>query len=106
PGSIAGRAGLRAEDELVRIDARPVASQRDVMLGLLDAVSTRAPITFEVRGSDGALREATLQVGDAAQRLRLTEPSGMMSGLGLRFYEPPIPAILGAVEPNGPAELA
>ena len=29
-----------------------------------------------------------------------------MSGLGLRFYEPPIPAILGAVEPKGPAALA
>jgi regulator of sigma E protease len=76
------------------------------MFGLLDAVSTQAPITLEVRGEDGALREATLQVADPVQRLRLTEPTGMTSGLGLRFYEPPIPAILGVVDPSGPAGLA
>ena len=64
------------------------------MFGLLDAVSTQAPITLEVRGEDGALREATLQVADPVQRLRLTEPTGMTSGLGLRFYEPPIPCLL------------
>jgi len=56
PASIAGRAGLMADDELVQIDQRPVASQRDVMLGLLDAVSDQSPITLQVRGSDGALR--------------------------------------------------
>jgi regulator of sigma E protease len=106
PGSIAGRAGLHADDELVRVGSRPVASQRDVMLALLDAVSTPAPLTLQVRGPDGTLRTATLPIADAAQRLRLTEPTGMMSGLGLRFYEPPIPAILGAVEPNGPAAQA
>ena len=106
PASIAGRAGLHADDELVRIDSRPVASQRDVMLGLLDAVSTPAPITLQVRAPDGTQRVATLQIADPAQRLHLTEPSGMMGGLGLRFYEPPIPAILGAVEPKGPAALA
>jgi regulator of sigma E protease len=106
PASIAGRAGLRADDEVVRIDSRSVASQRDVMLGLLDAVSTQAPITLQLRAPDGTQRVATLEVADPAQRLRLTEPSAMMNGLGLRFYEPPIPAILGAVEPNGPAALA
>ncbi len=106
PASIAGRAGLRSGDELVAIDARPVASQRDVMLGLLDAVSTTGPITLQVRGGDGAVRGAELAIPDAAQRLRLTEPSGMMSGLGLKFFEPPIPAALGVVEPNGPAAQA
>jgi regulator of sigma E protease len=106
PTSIAGRAGLKAGDEVVQIDSRSVASQRDVLLGLLDAVSTQAPLTLQVRAGDGALRVASLPIADPAQRLRLTEPSGMMSGLGLRFYEPPIPAILGVVEPKGPAALA
>ena len=39
--SIAGRAGLKAGDEVVQIDSRAVASQRDVLFGLLDAVSSR-----------------------------------------------------------------
>ena len=29
-----------------------------------------------------------------------------MSGLGIRFYEPPIPPVLGTVEPDGPAAHA
>ncbi len=106
PASIAGRAGLRAGDEITRIEDRSVNSQRDVLLELLDAVSDTAPITLAVRASDGAPRTATLAISDPAQRRHLTEPSALMSGLGLRFYEPPIPPVLGAVEPEGPAAHA
>jgi regulator of sigma E protease len=47
-----------------------------------------------------------LAIPDPAERRRLTEPSALMGGLGIRFYEPPIPAVLGAVEPDGPAAHA
>jgi len=103
PDSIAGRAGLKAEDEVTAINARAVNSQRDIVLDLLDAISTSAPITLSVRAADGSVRTATLDVPDAALRRRLTEPSALISGLGLRFYEPPLPAVLGTVDPNGPA---
>src|ERR1019366_7446678 len=73
---------------------------------LLDAVSDSAAITLAVRGQDGALRPSTLAIPDPAERRRLTEPSALMGGLGIRFYEPPIPAVLGAVEPDGPAAHA
>jgi regulator of sigma E protease len=106
PDSVAGRAGLAAEDEVTAINGRPVSSQRDIVLDLLDAVSSRAPITLVVRAADGSARNATLNIPDAAERLRLTEPAALISGLGLRFYEPPVPAVLGAVEPNGPAARA
>jgi regulator of sigma E protease len=106
PDSVAGRAGLATEDEVTAINARPVSSQRDIVLDLLDAVSSRVPITLSVRGADGSARTATLNIPDAAERLRLTEPAALISGLGLRFYEPPVPAVLGMVEPNGPAARA
>ena len=106
PGSIAGRAGLLAGDEVTAINAQPVSSQRDIVLDLLDAVSSSAPITLALRGADGSARSATLQIPDAAERLRLTEPAALMGGLGLRFFEPPVPAVLGMVEPNGPAARA
>jgi regulator of sigma E protease len=102
-GTIAARAGLRAGDEITAIDQRAVNSQRDVLLDLLDAVSGSAPIVLTVRGSDGATRSGTLAMVDQAQRRQLTEPSALMSGLGIRFYEPPIPPVLGTVEPDGPA---
>jgi regulator of sigma E protease len=106
PDSVAGRAGLVAGDEVTAINARPVSSQRDIVLDLLDAVSASAPITLSVRGADGNARSATLDIPNAAERLRLTEPAALIGGLGLRFYEPPVPAVLGAVEPNGPAARA
>jgi regulator of sigma E protease len=105
-GSIAGRAGLRSGDEITAIDQRPVSSQRDVLLDLLDAVSDTAPITLAVRGGDGATRTGTLAIPDPTERRHLTEPSALMSGLGLKFYEPPIPPLLGVVEPDGPAAHA
>jgi regulator of sigma E protease len=106
PDSVAGRAGLAAGDEVTAINARPVGSQRDIVLDLLDAVSTSAPITLSVRAADGSARSAILEIPDAAERLRLTEPAALISGLGLRFYEPPVPAVLGMVEPDGPAARA
>jgi regulator of sigma E protease len=104
--SIAGRAGLKAGDEIIAIDSRPVNSQRDIVLDLLDAISARAPITLTVRAADGSERTATLDVPDVAERRRLTEPAALINGLGLRFYEPPVPAVLGMVDPNGPAGRA
>jgi regulator of sigma E protease len=106
PNSIAGHAGLHAGDEIVSIKSRSVSSQRDALLDLLDGVSDSAPITMSVRGSDGALRDTALPIPDPAVRHRLTEPSALISGLGLRFYEPDIPAVLGPVEPDGPAARA
>jgi regulator of sigma E protease len=106
PNTVAGRAGLAAGDEVTAINSRPVNSQRDIVLDLLDAISSSAPITLSVRAPDGSARTATLDIPDAAERLRLTEPAAMINGLGLRFYEPPVPAVLGMVEPNGPAARA
>jgi regulator of sigma E protease len=106
PNSVAGRAGLKAEDEIIAIDSRAVNSQRDIVLELLDAISSGAPITLAVRAADGSQRTVTLEVANAAERRRLTEPAALINGLGLRFYEPPIPAVLGVVEPGGPAGRA
>ncbi|HEY6451239.1 MAG TPA: RIP metalloprotease RseP [Steroidobacteraceae bacterium] len=104
--SIAGRAGLRAGDEIVAVDARAVDSQRAVLLDLLDAVSGGSPVVLTVRNGAGAPRTSTLAINGEAERRRLTEPSALMSGLGLEFYEPPVPPVLGSVESNGPAARA
>ncbi|HEY2416686.1 MAG TPA: RIP metalloprotease RseP [Steroidobacteraceae bacterium] len=104
--SIAGRAGLHAGDEIVAIDGQAVNSQRDVLLELLDAVSDSAPITLNVRAPDGSLRARSLAIPDPDQRRRLTEPSALMTGIGLGFFEPTVPPVLGQVEADGPAARA
>src|SRR6202158_2932424 len=62
PDSVAGRAGPKAEDEVTAIRHRSVSAQRDIVLDLLDAVSSSAPITLSVRAADGSARSATLNV--------------------------------------------
>ena len=105
-GSIAARAGLRSGDEIRAINGAAVTGQRDVVFGLLDAMSSRGEAALAVRGADGAARTVTLSVPDAAQRRRLTEPSELFRGLGFQFWAPPIPAVLGQVVPDGPAARA
>lgn len=105
-GSPAERAGLHAGDEIVAIDGRQVAGQRDVVFGLLEAMSDSGRIVLATLDAAGTRRDATIDVPDAAERRHLTEPDLLFRGLGFSFWQPPIPAILGLVEAGGPAALA
>jgi len=104
-GSVAAAAGLRGGDEIRAVNGASVSGMRDVVFDLLDAMSARGEADLTVRGSDGATRSARLVVSDADTRRRLTEPSELLRGLGFEFW-PPMPAILGKVEPGGPAARA
>jgi regulator of sigma E protease len=105
PGSVAALAGLRSGDDIRAVNGAPVSSQRDVVFGLLDAMSARGVAALSVRGADGAVREALLRVADPAQRRRLTEPAELLRGLGFEFWTPP-DGLVGQVTPGGAAERA
>src|SRR2546421_8789429 len=105
-GSVAAAAGLRSGDEIRAINGSAVTGQRDVVFGLLDAMSSRGEAALSVRGSGGELRAARLAVPDPEQRRRLTEPAELFRGLGFQFWMPPLPAVLGQVIPDGPAARA
>jgi regulator of sigma E protease len=104
--SVAARAGLHSGDEILSINGSPVVGQRDVMFDLLDAVSSRGEATLTVRGKDGVTRVADLNIPDRDERVRLTEPSALLRGLGFEFWLPPVPATLGQVAADGPAARA
>ena len=105
-GSPAARAGLRADDEIIRLDNALVQGRGDVVLGLIDAMSGDGVTRLAVRSASGAERELELRVDDLAERRALTEPSALMRGVGLRFWSQPVPARIGRVLPAGPAEQA
>jgi regulator of sigma E protease len=105
-GSVADRAGLRSGDEILAINGTAVAGQRDVVFGLLDAMSGQGEALLALRGRAGDARTATLAVANSAERRRLTEPAELFKGLGFEFWEPTVPAVLGAVLPDGPAARA
>jgi regulator of sigma E protease len=104
--SVAERAGLRSGDEITAINGAPVAGQRDVVFGLLDAMSGQGQAVLAVRSSSGHAQTDTLSVTNSAERRRLTEPSELFKGLGFEFWEPTVPAVLGKVVADGPAARA
>jgi regulator of sigma E protease len=105
-GSIAALAGLKPGDEIRGINGAPVAGQRDVVFGLLDAMSSQGEADLSVRGTSGDSREARLVVADPDERRRLTEPAELFRGLGFQFWAPPPSAVLGPVTADGPAARA
>jgi regulator of sigma E protease len=104
-GSPAAAAGLRTGDEVRSLNGAPVKGANDVIFGLLDAMSAGGVAALDVHGADGGMRTATIRVPDAAQRRHLTEPAELLPGLGFGFWIP-TPAVLGKVDPGGPAALA
>jgi regulator of sigma E protease len=104
-GSVAAKAGLRSGDEIQAVNGAVVVGQRDVVFDLLDAMSSGGVARLSV-SRNGSLRDATLEVPDSAQRVKLTEPSELFRGLGFEFWLPPAPAVLGNVIPQGPADHA
>ena len=105
-GSVAAKAGLRSGDNIVAINGAAVSEQQDVVFALLDAMSSRGDADLTVRGSNGQVRNVDLEVSDSATRRRLTALPQLFTGLGFEFWEPPIPAQLGQVLPDGPAARA
>lgn len=104
--SPAARAGLREGDEVVAVNDRAVRSRSEVMLNLLDGVTGQSPLVLQVRGPSGQERLARFEITSPAERRALSDPEAGLNGLGLRFAELPIPPLLGAVTPDGPAARA
>lgn len=104
--SAAARGGLQSGDEVLSINGNSVVGQSDVLFGLLDAMSSNGEAALRVRGRDGGTRTATLAVPDSAARRKLTEPTGLFTGLGFHFWSPPVPPIIGQLVQDGPAERA
>lgn len=101
-----GRAGVRRGDEVLAVNGRATPGVEDVVMGLVDAVSGSGPVSLRVRDGNGATRDVPLALDDRAERVRLSDPGALLGGLGLRFQEAPIPAVLGSVLPDGPAARA
>jgi regulator of sigma E protease len=106
PDSAAARAGLTKGDEVLAFNGEPVAGRRDVVIGLLEQMTADGRAELTLQSETGEQRTAVLSVPDPAERRRLTEPENLLRGLGFGFWAPPTPAVIGQVEPGGPAAKA
>ncbi len=105
-GSPAALGGLQRGDVIESLSGKVVEGQRDVVFGLLDAMTDSGRASLAVSDERGARRTVMLQVTDPAARHSLTEPDQLFRGLGFGFWQPPLPAVLGTVVSGGPAAVA
>ena len=104
--SVAAQAGLHSGDQITAVNGKPTPEERDVVFGLLDAVSSGPEVVLSVIDKSGDAHSATLHLGSTEERRRLTELSGMFEGLGFQFWQPSVPAVLRSVDSGGPAAVA
>ncbi len=105
PDSIAARADLRAGDEIKSVAGAPTSTSQAAVLAILEGVVESGRVPLEVRGESGATRRLTLEVPDAERRA-LTEPGVLLRGLGISFWYPPQPVVVGELSPGYPAAQA
>jgi regulator of sigma E protease len=104
PDSIAARAGLRYEDEIVSVGGRQTGTLEAATLGILEDMTDDGTINMRVRGADGAERELALVAGERSRSL--TQPEALLPGLGFDVWRPRLAAVAGTVVPGGAADRA
>jgi len=103
PQSIAEAAGFRSGDEFLEIDGKAVQTWGEHRMYLFRRALDREIVTVTVRTKSGreinrSLDLAQIPIGDIDAGL-------MTTGIGLYVEMPPIPAVLGKIDP-GPAAKA
>ena len=106
PDSVAAKAGLVADDEIIAVGDRSVGTWERSVLAILDELLADGEIDLTVRDPDGGVRHVDLDV--RGRQHELTEPQALFKGLGIQpaFSPQSLPAIAGELTPDGPAERA
>jgi len=104
-GSVAAEAGLRRDDTILAVGGEPVATREQAVLGILDSLVDDGRVPLTVAGAAGPERDLTLAV-PAERRRELTEPGALLSGLGMSFWVPRLPVVVGQVVEGGTAAAA
>ena len=104
PDSIAARAGLRYEDQILQIGGRPTPTLEAATLAIIEDLTDDGTIDMTVRGVDGAERDLSLPVGERSRAL--TQPEALLPGLGFEIWRPRVKAIIGLVNKGTAGERA
>jgi regulator of sigma E protease len=99
-GSIAQTAGLKSQQEILKIDDRKITSWTSVVITLLLHAGDDKALTMELKNPDGRVQLATMDL--THWHLNKLKPDPLNS-LGINPYEPEVPAIIGNELPNSPA---
>ena len=103
PESVAAVAGFRAGDEILQVDGDETPTWGVARITFLDKSLDADKISIQVRGDDGVLQTLELPLEGISAEIK---QKNLLAHLGITPYRPEIPALLGKLEPGGPAERA
>lgn len=89
--------------EIAAVDGRAVEDWREVHLALLNRLGSTGEIELELQGDSGARYQVSHPVERWLSRVQDPDP---ISSLGLTFWQPDRPAVLGDIISDGPADRA
>lgn len=104
PNSIAAKAGLKPQDEIITLDAAKILSWRDFQMQMMNELGERRELALSVKNkSSSQTRQLTINL--AQWQLDYRDPDIFVS-LGIKPYFPLLLPIIGEVLPNSPASQA
>ncbi|MCC9000992.1 MAG: RIP metalloprotease RseP [Candidatus Contendobacter sp.] len=103
PGSLAAAGGFGKDDLVVAIDGKPTPTLSAVMLELVDRAMTGEVIRIKVMDAENRMRIRTLDLRNAPD---LSDAAQVFSQVGLKLWQPVLPAVIGQIARGGAAERA
>lgn len=104
PGSIAEHAGIKAQDEIVSIEKEPTRNWSHVLIRLSRHMGDNDTLTMETQALHSTTR--TTHILNLSQwKIDALKPDPLES-LGIKPYEPNIPAVIGTIQAGSAAERA
>ena len=102
-GSPAAMASLQSGEQVRRIDGQPVATWNDLRWQVLQKAAGQESTELEVINVQGDIAVRRLYLAAAGEE---GWEGDALERLGLRFYRPDLPAVIGKLVAGGPGELA
>ncbi len=103
PNSPAAAVGVTEHATILAVDGKPAPTWQAARLAMLDSITLGKPLMLEIRQPDGAIATRELRYDDIKA---LTAPGGLLPGLGLSVWLPPVAPVLGKIEPGSAAARA
>ncbi len=104
PDSLAARAGIAPDQEIITVDGRPTTTWEQVIQGIIAETLEQKPLALEVKEPSGETRALALDL----RRVELDDLTGgrLFQVIGMEPLRPRIPATIGFIEADSPAERA
>lgn len=103
PQSAAALSGFQTGDRIIAINGRNTPTWGVARFNLLDAALNSDQVSFQVQGASGETHTLRIPVADISNEIKQKQ---LLSHLGIAPVRPVLPAVLGELSADGPAQAA